>query len=100
MASHKYPESLLVKLEAGTIARIDDTLERFEARSHMVRQAIEREIKVRGKSRAERDPSEVIKKELDRFLAYARSIGIDPTYEEFEHALKGLVSPRRRSRRM
>jgi len=43
MASHKYPESLLVKLEAGTIARIDDTLERFEARSHMVRQAIERE---------------------------------------------------------
>ena len=41
--SHKYPESLLVKLEAGTNARIDDTLERFEARSHMVRQAIERE---------------------------------------------------------
>jgi hypothetical protein len=36
----------------------------------------------------------------NRFLAYARSIGIDPTYEEFERALKGLVSPRRRSRRM
>jgi len=99
MASHKYPESLLLRLEAGTTARIDDALERFEGRSHMVREAIEREIRRRGKSRAEKqqDPSEVIKKELDRFLAYARSIGIDPTYEEFEGALKRLVSPKRRA---
>jgi hypothetical protein len=43
----QYPESLFLKLEAGTIARIDDALERFEARSHMVREAIEREIKRR-----------------------------------------------------
>jgi hypothetical protein len=61
MASHKYPESLLVKLEAGTIARIDDTLERFEARSHMVRQAIEREIKLRGKSGQENNKTQARK---------------------------------------
>jgi hypothetical protein len=38
-------------------------------------------------------------KELARFLAYARSIGVDPTYEEFERALKKLVSPKRRARK-
>jgi metal-responsive CopG/Arc/MetJ family transcriptional regulator len=32
---------------AETLARIDDVLERFENRSHMVREAIEREIKRR-----------------------------------------------------
>jgi hypothetical protein len=49
MASQRYPESLFLKLEAGTIARIDDGLDRFEARSHMVREAIEREIKRRAR---------------------------------------------------
>jgi len=48
-AMERYSESLLLKLEAGTIARIDDALERFEARSHMVRGAIEREIKRRAR---------------------------------------------------
>jgi hypothetical protein len=37
-------ESVLVRLEAGTLARIDGVLEKFEDRSHMLREAIEREI--------------------------------------------------------
>jgi hypothetical protein len=40
----KYSESIFLRLERGTLARIDDVLERFEARSHMLREAIEREI--------------------------------------------------------
>ena len=40
----KYLESVFLRLERGTLARIDDVLERFEARSHMLREAIEREI--------------------------------------------------------
>jgi metal-responsive CopG/Arc/MetJ family transcriptional regulator len=43
----KYSESIFLRLERGTLARIDDVLERFEARSHMLREAIEREIKRR-----------------------------------------------------
>jgi hypothetical protein len=43
----KYSESTFLRLEVGTIARVDDVLERFEARSHMLREAIEREIKRR-----------------------------------------------------
>ena len=39
------------------------------------------------------------KKELERFLAHARSIGIEPTYKELERALKKLVSRRRRARK-
>jgi hypothetical protein len=45
--SSKYPESVLVTLEGGTLARIDDVLERFEDRLHMLREAIEREIERR-----------------------------------------------------
>jgi hypothetical protein len=40
----KYSESTLSRLEVGTIARVDEVLERFEDRSHMLREAIEREI--------------------------------------------------------
>jgi hypothetical protein len=43
----KYSESLFMRVEAGTLARIDDVLERFEDRSHMLREAIEREIERR-----------------------------------------------------
>ena len=43
----KYSESFLVRLEGGTLARVDDVLEKFEGRSHMLREAIEREIKRR-----------------------------------------------------
>ena len=43
----KYSESIFLRLEVGTIARIDNVLERFEDRSHMLREAIEREIKRR-----------------------------------------------------
>ena len=46
-ATSRYPESLLLKVERGTLARIDDVLERFENRSHMLREAIERKIKRR-----------------------------------------------------
>jgi hypothetical protein len=53
MASFKYSETALLRLEVGTIARIDDVLERFEGRSHMLRDAIEREIK-RRKRRSRR----------------------------------------------
>jgi metal-responsive CopG/Arc/MetJ family transcriptional regulator len=47
MASSKYPERFLITLESGTFARIDEVLERFEGRSHMLREAVEREIKRR-----------------------------------------------------
>ena len=50
----KYSESRLLRLEVGTIARIDDVLERFEGRSHMIREAIEREIKRRGRRQRDR----------------------------------------------
>ena len=40
-------ESVLVRLEVGTLARIDEVLEKFEDRSHMLREAIEREIERR-----------------------------------------------------
>jgi hypothetical protein len=43
----KYSESLFFRVEVGTIARVDEVLERFEDRSHMLRDAIEREIKRR-----------------------------------------------------
>jgi hypothetical protein len=43
----KYSECIFLRLEVGTIARVDEVLERFEARSHMLREAIEREIKRR-----------------------------------------------------
>ena len=46
-STSKYSESIFLRLEVGTIARIDDVLERFEDRSHMLREAIEREIKRR-----------------------------------------------------
>jgi hypothetical protein len=47
----KYSESLFMRVERGTLARVDDVLERFEDRSHMLREAIAREIK-----RRERQP--------------------------------------------
>ena len=50
-STSKYSESALLRLEVGTIARIDDVLERFEERSHMLREAIEREIKRRKRQR-------------------------------------------------
>jgi hypothetical protein len=43
----KYSESLFLRVEVGTLARVDEVLERFEDRSHMLREAIEREIKRR-----------------------------------------------------
>lgn len=46
-SASKISESLFFRVEVGTIARIDDVLERFEDRSHMLREAIEREIKRR-----------------------------------------------------
>jgi hypothetical protein len=46
-STSKYSESFLVRLEGGTLARVDDVLDRFEGRSHMLREAIEREIKRR-----------------------------------------------------
>jgi hypothetical protein len=47
----KYPESLFLRVEAGTLARVDEVLERFEDRSHMLREAIDREIKRRERQR-------------------------------------------------
>ena len=49
----KYSEAIFLRVEVGTIARIDDVLERFEDRSHMLREAIEREIKRRERQRRE-----------------------------------------------
>ena len=46
-STSKISESLFFRVEVGTIARIDDVLERFEDRSHMLREAIEREIERR-----------------------------------------------------
>jgi hypothetical protein len=43
----KYSESLFMRVERGTLARVDNVLERFEDRSHMLREAIEREIQRR-----------------------------------------------------
>ena len=43
VSTAKYSESLFMRVEVGTLARIDDVLERFEDRSHMLREAIERE---------------------------------------------------------
>jgi hypothetical protein len=43
----KYSEAIYLRVEDGTLARVDDVLERFEDRSHMLREAIEREIKRR-----------------------------------------------------
>ena len=47
----KYSESLFLRVEVGTLARVDDVLERFEDRSHMLREAIEHEIKRRERQR-------------------------------------------------
>jgi hypothetical protein len=43
----KFSESLFLRIEVGTLARVDDVLKRFEDRSHMLREAIEREIERR-----------------------------------------------------
>ena len=53
-STSKYSESTLLRLEVGTIARVDDVLERFEDRSHMLREAIEREIKRRERQQRDR----------------------------------------------
>ena len=53
-STSKYSESTLLRLEVGTIARIDDVLERFEERSHMLREAIEREIERRKRNSAKK----------------------------------------------
>ena len=44
----KYSEAIYLRLQAGTLARADEVLERFEDRSHMLREAIEHEIERRG----------------------------------------------------
>jgi hypothetical protein len=49
----KYSEAIFFRAEVGTLARADNVLERFEERSHMLREAIEREIKRR--ERQQRD---------------------------------------------
>jgi hypothetical protein len=54
VSTSKYSESIFLRVEAGTIARIDGVLERFEDRSHMLREAIEREIKRRGRQQRDR----------------------------------------------
>ena len=46
-STSKYSVGLYLRVEEGTLARVDDVLERFEDRSHMLREAIEREIKRR-----------------------------------------------------
>ena len=46
-STSKYSESLFMRVERGTLARVDNVLERFEDRTHMLREAIEREIKRR-----------------------------------------------------
>jgi hypothetical protein len=43
----KYSEAIYLRVEVGTLARVDEVLERFEDRSHMLREAIEHEIKRR-----------------------------------------------------
>ena len=43
----KYSEAIYLRVEVGTLARIDEVLEKFEGRSHMLREAIEREIERR-----------------------------------------------------
>jgi hypothetical protein len=43
----KYSEAIYLRVEVGTLARVDEVLERFEDRSHMLREAIEREIERR-----------------------------------------------------
>ena len=53
-STSKYSESTLLRLEVVTIARIDDVLERFEERSHMLREAIEREIERRKRNSAKK----------------------------------------------
>jgi metal-responsive CopG/Arc/MetJ family transcriptional regulator len=54
-STSKYSESLFMRVKRGTLARVDNVLERFEDRSHMLREAIEREIKRR--ERQQRGPS-------------------------------------------
>jgi hypothetical protein len=49
----KYSEAIYLRVEAGTLARVDEVLERFEDRSHMLRQAIEGEIKRRERKQRE-----------------------------------------------
>jgi Arc/MetJ-type ribon-helix-helix transcriptional regulator len=41
-------------MERGTIARVDDALEKFETRSHMLREAIERELERRQRQQRAR----------------------------------------------
>jgi metal-responsive CopG/Arc/MetJ family transcriptional regulator len=50
-------ESVLIRLEEGTLARIDDVLERFEERSHMLREAIEHEIVRRKRQKGSQQPN-------------------------------------------
>jgi hypothetical protein len=47
----KYSEAIYLRLEVGTLARADEVLERFENRSHMLREAIEHEIERRKRQR-------------------------------------------------
>jgi metal-responsive CopG/Arc/MetJ family transcriptional regulator len=51
----RYSENFLVRLDVGMLMRVDEVLERFEKRSHMVREAIEREIKRRQRQKRRRD---------------------------------------------
>jgi hypothetical protein len=53
-STSKYSESLFFWVEEGTIARIDAVLERFEHRSRMMREAIEREIARRKRQQRDR----------------------------------------------
>ena len=50
----KYSENVLMRLEVGTLARVDGLLEKFEGRTHMLREAIEREIKRRERKQRAR----------------------------------------------
>jgi hypothetical protein len=58
-----------------------------------------KKAKVGGSKRKTRSPRTKPERDVERFLECARSIGIDPTYEEFKRALKRVISPKRRFRK-
>ena len=58
-----------------------------------------KKAKVGGNKRKTRSRRTKQERDAERFLECARSIGIDPTYDEFQRALKGLILPKRRLRK-
>jgi hypothetical protein len=58
-----------------------------------------KKAKVRRGKRKNPSGRSAQKGDVERFLEYARSIGIDPTYDEYQRALKRIILPKRRHRR-